>query len=322
LIPVLYLALLITLSGLLLAWTARRFRVDGDAVSDMVNAVLPQSQCGRCGFHGCRPYADALALRRADVNRCPPGADTGMRALSDLLGRPSKPLDTEIAAAAPTVVVIDEQRCIGCTLCIQACPVDAIVGASRLMHTVIGSECTGCNRCLPPCPVDCIEVVNRPCDPQPAAGPGQDVDRVHSPCIRCGDCVRACPESLAPQYLLRLVANGRIEMAREAGLGACTECGDCSSVCPSRIPLAARFRHGKIELGKAIFERAATARAGRRFEARETRMLRSQQERDEAMRRRKQLLSDKAARQERIRASIARAAAKARPAARGNERAS
>ena len=314
-IPVLYLTLLVMLSGLSLAWTARQFRVAGDVVSDVVNAVLPQTQCGRCGFHGCRPYADALALRQADVNRCPPGADTGIRALADLLGRPSKPLEREIASTAPTVVVIDEQRCIGCTLCIQACPVDAIVGASKLMHTVIESECTGCNRCLPPCPVDCIDIVDMPGDKQPPSMHEPGFALEHFPCIRCGDCARACPEMLAPQELYRLVADAQIELACEAGLDACTECGDCNAACPSRIPLLEWLSFGKGELGRARLERVATERAGNRFAAREARLARLQKERDEAMQKRKQLLADKAAQQERIRASIARAAAKSKPVA-------
>ncbi|MGD9265391.1 MAG: electron transport complex subunit RsxB [Lysobacterales bacterium] len=314
-IPVLYLTLLVMLSGLALAWATRHFQAPGDAISDMVNAVLPQTQCGRCGFHGCRPYADALALKQADVNRCPPGADTGIRALADLLGRPSKPLDLEIATTTPTVVVIDEQRCIGCTLCIQACPVDAIVGASKLMHTVIESECTGCNRCLPPCPVDCIEIVSGPRYTQPVSASGRDLAPAQSPCIRCGDCASACPEDLAPHELYKLVANGRIETAGETSLDACTECGECNAACPSQIPLFEWLRYGKAELGKARLERLATERAGRRFEARDARLSRLQQERGEAMRKRKQLLADKAAQQERIRASIARAAAKSKPTA-------
>jgi electron transport complex protein RnfB len=319
--PVLYLTLLVMLTGLALAWATRHFQTPGDAISDMVNAVLPQTQCGRCGFHGCRPYADALALEQADVNRCPPGADTGIRALADLLGRPSKPLDHEIATTRPTVVVIDEQRCIGCTLCIQACPVDAIIGASKLMHTVIESGCTGCNRCLPPCPVDCIEIVSRPEYARPVSANGPDVTPAQSPCIRCGGCARACPEMLAPQELYRLVANQRVELAGEAGLGACTECGECNAACPSQIPLVEWLRHGKAELDNARLERAATVRAGHRFEAREARLLRMQQDRDEAMRKRKQLLAGKAAQQERIRAAIARAAAKSKPTAREDNRA-
>jgi electron transport complex protein RnfB len=156
--------LLITLLGLLfglgLGWAAIRFRVKGDPLVERIDALLPQTQCAQCGYPGCRPYAEAISKEEADINQCPPGGDAGIKALADLLGREPMPLNPENGEeTAKTVVVIDEQRCIGCTLCIQACPVDAIVGAAKLMHTVIESECTGCNLCLPPCPVDCIDII-------------------------------------------------------------------------------------------------------------------------------------------------------------------
>jgi len=146
--------------GLGLGWAGIRLKVKTDPVVDRIDALLPQTQCGQCGFPGCRPYAEAISKEEADINQCPPGGEAGIRALADLLGREEKPLNPENGEEkSKTVVVIDELRCIGCTLCIQACPVDAIVGAAKLMHTVIESECTGCNLCLPPCPVDCIDIV-------------------------------------------------------------------------------------------------------------------------------------------------------------------
>ena len=122
-----------------------------------IDALLPQTQCTRCGFDGCRPYAEAIAEGRADIDQCPPGGDIGVVKLAALLGRLPKPVNPAFGELAPPrVAVIEEEVCIGCTKCIQACPVDAIVGASKLMHTVIASWCTGCELCIPPCPVDCI----------------------------------------------------------------------------------------------------------------------------------------------------------------------
>ncbi|HXZ49312.1 MAG TPA: RnfABCDGE type electron transport complex subunit B [Usitatibacter sp.] len=125
-----------------------------------IDALLPQTQCTKCGYAGCRPYAEAIAAGTAAINHCPPGGDEGVTRLARLLGRAPLPLDPANGAwRPPRVAVIDEAACIGCVKCIQACPVDAIVGAARRMHTVIASWCTGCELCLPPCPVDCIALV-------------------------------------------------------------------------------------------------------------------------------------------------------------------
>lgn len=133
---------------------------------DEIDKLLPQTQCGRCGYHGCRPYAEAVANGEADINRCPPGGEATVRELAALTGREPKPIDPECGeVTASKVAWVREDDCIGCTRCIQACPVDAIAGAAKLMHTVIAAECTGCELCLPACPVDCIEM--------PAAAPGE-----------------------------------------------------------------------------------------------------------------------------------------------------
>lgn len=128
--------------------------------ADDIDALLPQTQCGQCDYAGCRPYAEAIAEGSADINQCPPGGEDGIRALAMLLGVPVKPLNMKHGQIQPdSVVLIRESECIGCTKCIQACPVDAIVGASKMMHTVLADHCTGCNLCIPPCPVDCIDIV-------------------------------------------------------------------------------------------------------------------------------------------------------------------
>jgi electron transport complex protein RnfB len=140
---------------------------ESPALIDQINALLPQTQCGQCSFRGCRPYAEAIASGAADINQCPPGGDEGVRDLADLLGVPAKPLNTKFGMHKPlSVAFIIEQDCIGCTKCIAACPVDAIIGASKFMHTVIAAECTGCELCVAPCPVDCI--VMQPAPPSNA----------------------------------------------------------------------------------------------------------------------------------------------------------
>ena len=159
-VVIITLAIVAALFGLLLGYSAIRFRVEGDPVVDKIDAILPQTQCGQCTYAGCRPYAEAIAKGEADINQCPPGGEAVIIALADLLDVEVKPLNAEHGEEkeSKTVVYIDENTCIGCTLCIQACPVDAILGAAKHMHTVIESECTGCDLCIPPCPVDCIHV--------------------------------------------------------------------------------------------------------------------------------------------------------------------
>jgi len=146
--------------GLLLGFAAIQFKVEGDPLVEQIDKRLPQTQCGQCSYPGCRPYATAIANGEADINQCPPGGETTIIALADLLNREIIPLNPENGTVKPkTVAVIDEQDCIGCTLCIQACPVDAILGAAKHMHTIVEAECTGCELCIPPCPVDCIDMV-------------------------------------------------------------------------------------------------------------------------------------------------------------------
>ena len=132
------------------------------ALVDSIDAILPQTQCGKCGHPGCRPYAEAIANKEADINHCPPGGEEGIRDLADLLGVEFKPFDKDVVLKPPSIAFIDENICIGCTLCLQACPVDAISGASKQMHTIIASLCTGCELCIAPCPVDCISMLPLP----------------------------------------------------------------------------------------------------------------------------------------------------------------
>lgn len=144
--------------GAALGYSAIKFKVQGNPLVDKIDAVLPQTQCGQCGFPGCKPYATAIAAGEAPINQCPPGGEEGIHKLADLLGKEFIPFGDGAAPKAKSVAFIDESTCIGCTLCIQACPVDAIVGAAKQMHTIIAPQCTGCELCLAPCPVDCIRM--------------------------------------------------------------------------------------------------------------------------------------------------------------------
>ncbi|NCW89419.1 MAG: electron transport complex subunit RsxB [Rhodocyclales bacterium] len=147
------------LLGAMLGFAAVKFKVEGDPLVEKINSILPQTQCGQCGFPGCKPYAEAIANGAAEINQCPPGGDENIHKLAELLGKEYKPLSEEHGVEKPkAVALIDEKTCIGCTLCIQACPVDAIVGAAKQMHTIVTDLCTGCELCIPPCPVECISM--------------------------------------------------------------------------------------------------------------------------------------------------------------------
>lgn len=145
-------------------------------LADRIDALLPQTQCEQCGYHGCRPYAEAIARGETEINRCPPGGAAGIEKLAALLQRPVLPLDPAHGFEKPRMLArIVEADCIGCTKCIQACPVDAIVGAAKLMHTVLADDCTGCELCVPACPVDCIVL-----EPMPPA----QIDTAHADAAR------------------------------------------------------------------------------------------------------------------------------------------
>lgn len=155
--------MLAVLFTVLLHWANQRWvRIDNPLI-EQVNALLPQTQCGQCAFPGCRPYARAMVEEQAAINCCPPGGQETIEKLAALLNREIITLNaTHGEHAPPAIVKIREAECIGCTLCIQACPVDAIIGAPKMMHTILADRCTGCNLCIPPCPVDCIDIMALP----------------------------------------------------------------------------------------------------------------------------------------------------------------
>jgi len=163
---VIALGILALIFGVILGFAAVKFRVESDPIVDQIDEILPQTQCGQCGYPGCRPYAQAIA-DGDDINKCPPGGEATIKQLADLMGVEAKPLDDAHGEEdVKKVAVIREDECIGCTKCIQACPVDAILGSAKQMHTVIEHECTGCDLCVEPCPVDCIDMVKVKAKPE------------------------------------------------------------------------------------------------------------------------------------------------------------
>ena len=192
---------------------------------EKIDALLPQTQCRQCGYAGCRPYAEAIAAGRAGINQCPPGGGECVSDLAALLGVGCVPVDPRFGVTKPpAVAAIDETLCIGCTLCIEACPVDAIAGAAKLMHTVIARDCTGCELCLPPCPVDCISLAPTGAQPtraerRSAAGQarnrflGREARRAPEPTAR-RPASRAANPNVDQRIVRTAIARARLRLAQ------------------------------------------------------------------------------------------------------------
>ncbi len=251
----------------LLQLAASKLRRDNDSLTNQINQLLPQTQCAQCGYPGCRPYAEAIA-RGESINRCPPGGEETIRELAELLGRPEIPLDPNCGDARPGIrAIIREAECIGCTLCIQACPVDAIVGAPQWMHTVIEAECTGCKLCVEPCPVDCIDLVQPLMDSHEAI---PTTPAPHMECIRCGECEDVCPKDLLPQSLYWYREDNQALEALD--LDHCIECRQCDRACPSDIPLTTHFQAARSRIAARQNREAQAHHAEKRYLARELRI--------------------------------------------------
>jgi len=269
-----FLALLVGSIAAMLLIARQRLGEPEDAVVSAINQCLPQTQCAQCGHPGCLPYAKAIAAGEA-INRCPPGGKQTIADLAQLLGREVVSLDDHYGQEQPSrVAVIREAECIGCTLCIQACPVDAIVGAQQLMHSVLDDACTGCDLCLPPCPVDCIDMIEvqtfTPVNQKPLKPLVEQVKQIETECIRCGDCEVVCPKGLQPQHLFW--QRSSTDAMTALNLNACIECRLCDRVCPSAIPLTQYFLEAKQSLLAAEQFKAEAEIAEQRFSRRENRL--------------------------------------------------
>ena len=278
--------IILTLIGfgiaVLLQITARRFPETVDEVVNEINKLLPQTQCAQCDYPGCKPYAEAIARGEA-INHCPPGGEELIKNLANLLGREAIPLDSKFGETkSPAIAVIREKECIGCTFCIQACPVDAIIGAPQQMHSIIERDCTGCELCLEPCPVDCIDMValsEKPDNTKPGQKPIRQLKVLSlntvSPCIRCGECEIQCPKDLAPQELYWQRSNDAA-MSR-LNLDACIECRICDRVCPSHIPLTQAFIESKNRIKLEHDRKLLANKAEHQYQAREGRIALTKQ---------------------------------------------
>jgi Na+-translocating ferredoxin:NAD+ oxidoreductase subunit B len=259
----LHLTLVGLLCSALLLFAARKYPPVTSPVVEQILEQLPQTQCAQCGYPGCRPYAEAIEAGD-DINKCPPGGTQTIAVLADLLGRPAPQLDTSGGDGQARIAVIREADCIGCTLCMPACPVDAIIGAPQMLHSVIDDDCTGCELCIAPCPVDCIEL-----KVVPALNPNTQDSTNAEPCIHCGDCMPACPRNLAPQQLF--LHRDSLADLDILNLEDCIECGRCDRVCPSSIALTSTFKHAKSDLNERQRQIAHASEVRMRVERHEQR---------------------------------------------------
>ncbi|MBN4075664.1 electron transport complex subunit RsxB [Gammaproteobacteria bacterium AH-315-E17] len=305
--PLIALVLIAVFFGALLGFAAQKFKVSTNPLIDQINALLPQTQCAQCGYPGCKPYAEAINSGVA-INLCPPGGENTIIQLANLLDMEPLPLNLENdKEEVLKVAIIREEECIGCTFCIQACPVDAIVGAAQQMHSVIAAECTGCELCEAPCPVDCIDFItldSMPIKPLPEKSLSEQA------CIRCGLCVDVCPVDLLPQQLYWFAQGKAYDKAKEHRLMDCIECGLCHAVCPSHIPLVQYYQSAKLAIRHQDEKHQQAQLIKQRFDTREQRLAKEKALAEQRRQARAELAQTKARQSDLIQAALERAKSK------------
>ena len=267
--------------------TLRKYlQPENNDLVDEIESMLPQTQCAQCGYPGCRPYANSITQGES-IDLCLPGGPETQRKLSTLMQRIPT---TNLPEQKEVVALIDEKNCIGCTLCLPPCPVDAIVGSKNHVHTVLKSDCTGCELCVEACPVDCIEIKgiykpSKKLDTRQKINTGNQVA-----CINCNQCDRECPVNISPLLLHKRILKQDYNSLTEVGLQNCIECGICDFACPSGIPLTDQFRTAKDQVNKIRIEAERKADLLIRYERHQTRL---DKEKDKEQRQRSARLGDK-----------------------------
>ena len=272
LLPSLVICSLLTILTALNLTIRKHLQNKSNDLIDKIDTMLPQTQCAQCGYPGCRPYANSIA-KGESIDLCLPGGPDTQEKLATLMRRIPA---INLSQHKEVIAIIDEEKCIGCSLCLPPCPVDAIVGSKNHLHTVLKSECTGCELCLEACPVDCIklrntgELLQKPDDRKKTTLKSQIA------CIDCNQCDRECPANISPHLLHKLILKNDHNSIEKSGLASCIECGICDFACPSGIPLTEQFRSAKKRLNEIHREKEQKTNLLIRYETHQNRLAKGQ----------------------------------------------
>ena len=265
-------SLLTLLTGVNLLLRKHYYR-EGNNLIDEIDSLLPQTQCAQCGYAGCRPYANSIASGES-IDLCLPGGPATQQKLSALMQRIPT---TNLPQQQEAIAFINEEKCIGCALCLPACPVDAIAGSKNFIHTIIKSECTGCELCVEACPVDCIEMQNLPVPAPTTSYRKEPLATNQIACINCKQCDGACPANISPHLMHKLILQKDYVTIENHGLSICIECGICDLACPSGIPLTEQFQFAKNQIAQTQSDTEHKTNLSIRFERHQNRLTKNEE---------------------------------------------